>query len=74
MSIYDSKLWIEYDACAEWQAKRGLCGKPGSALPENVSAACANVINGDPEAFAERVRDCAYAIAMNKLQLPENDI
>lgn len=32
----------------------------------------ADLINWDPEAFQRRVREFAYAQAMNKLNLPED--
>lgn len=56
--------WIEYDAAAEWCAKRGLKGKAGDPLPGLMSAEAVNLINDDPEAFETRVRDTAYALAM----------
>lgn len=55
-----------YDACAEWCAKRGLQGKIGDLLPNLVSSEVVEMINSDPEAFEQRVRQCAYALAMNK--------
>lgn len=63
--------WIEYDAAAEWCAKRNLKGVDGDPLPENLSGRTVKLIADDPEAFQERVRATAYAIAMDKLNLPE---
>jgi hypothetical protein len=56
--------WIEYDAAAEWCARKGLKGAIGDPLPNLMSGATVNAINEDPEAFAKRVRQCAYALAM----------
>lgn len=55
--------WAEYDSAADWCAKRGLQGAAGDPLPENLSAVVFAAINEDPEAFARRVREAAYAIA-----------
>lgn len=56
----------EYDAAAEWCARRGLSGKVGTPLPANMAADGAlKYIQADPEAFEERVRQSAYAIAMS---------
>jgi hypothetical protein len=57
--------WIEYDNAAEWCAKRGLKGKIGDPLPNLMSKAAVDLINEDPEAFEQRVRGTAYAIAMS---------
>ena len=57
-------LWAEYDATANWCAIRGLTGKDGERLPDLLSAAVHNEINLHLEAFQQRIRDCAYAIAM----------
>lgn len=57
----------EYDATAQWCAERGLTGSLGDALPANMNAAGALYwIQADPEAFAQRVRQCAYALAMER--------
>lgn len=56
----------EYDAAAEWCARHGLKGKPGDALPMLMSKATVDAINEDTDAFAERVRECAYALAMER--------
>ncbi len=63
--------WSEYDAAANWCAERNLKGLDGDPLPEALSAAVYTEIMFDPEAFRQRVRDCAYGRAMNKLNLPE---
>ena len=56
--------WRVYDAAAEWCAKHGLKGNIGDPLPNLMSSETVALINADPEAFAERVRLTAYAIAM----------
>lgn len=56
--------WGEYDSAAEWCARRGLKGADGDPLPPMLSADCLALINDDPEAFGERVRATAYALAM----------
>ena len=64
----DSALWLwqEYDAAAEWCARRGFTGAIGTELPMLVSRDCIDAINADPEAFQQRVKDTAYAIAMER--------
>ena len=59
--------WTEYENAAEWCAKRGIKGNCGDPLPELISSTCVSLINDDPEAFASRVNDFAYAIVMEKL-------
>lgn len=57
----------EYDGAAEWCALRGLKGAIGDPLPANMDPQGALLyINADTEAFQERVRQCAYALAMSK--------
>lgn len=52
----------EYDAAAEWCARRGIAGNPGDRLPENMNPEGAlKYINDDPEAFQMRVKQCFYA-------------
>ena len=64
----------EYDAAAEWCAKRGLKGSIGDALPLNMdSDGALRWINSDPEAFQERVRQFAYALAMEKPTTTEEE-
>lgn len=59
----------EYDAAAEWSAKRGLKGLKGDALPLNMASDGAlKYIQADPEAFRERVKQFAYALAMEKVE------
>jgi hypothetical protein len=65
------RVWTEYDAAADWCAKRGLRGVVGDPLPELISQEVATLIDADPEAFEEHVRMTAYANAMNALNLPE---
>jgi len=59
----DSEWWLEYDAAAEWCARKGLRGEPGDPLPEMLSARCKREIDEHPLAFQTRVRDTAYALA-----------
>lgn len=55
----------EYDAAAEWCARRGISGKPGSQLPSLMNPEGAlKYINDDPEAFEMRVKQCYYAQLM----------
>lgn len=58
-----SDLWCVYDSCAEWCAKRGLKGEIGDPLPNLLPSEVHDLINEDPEAFASRVRQTAYALA-----------
>ncbi len=55
----------EYDAAAEWCARRGYKGNVGDPLPCNMAADGAlKYISDCPESFQERVRQFAYAMAM----------
>lgn len=56
----------EYDYAAEWCARNGHDGKAGSPLPDLLSGECCAAIDNDPEAFADRVRECAYALASER--------
>jgi|ERR1700677_3135923 len=70
----ESLAWNTYDSCAEWQAKRGFTGAIGDPLPELLSGCVLKLINDDPEAFQNRVRQCAYAMSMmhsESKQVPE---
>lgn len=63
----------EYDGAAEWCAAKGLKGNPGDPLPENMHTDGAwKYIQADPEAFQDRVRECAYARAMQKSEAYRN--
>ena len=63
------ELCAEYDAAADWCAAHGLTGQVGDALPANMASDGALYhIQLDPEAFAERVRECAYARAMSRIE------
>lgn len=64
-------VWTEYDSAAEWCAKRGIKGTEGDSLPDLMSGACCELISADPDAFQRRVKDMAYGLAMEKLNLPE---
>jgi hypothetical protein len=68
MKTLDPKhpAWKEYDAAAEWCAKLGYAGRDGDPLPSNMSVESVALINADPESFERRVKDYAYALAMNK--------
>ena len=59
----------EYDFAADWCAQRGIKGDDGDRLPSLISSAALTEINADIEAFQRRVRESAYANAMNKLNL-----
>lgn len=56
--------WNEYDNAAIDLARRGLKGECGDPLPINMSLQAVLLINEDIEAFQERVRLSAYALAM----------
>lgn len=61
----------EYDAAAEWCAKRGYTGKEGDPLPPNMANDGAlKWIQADLEAFQQRVRETAYALAHSKPKNP----
>ena len=60
------RKWAEYDALAEWCARRGRTGAVGTMLPANVSADVMREIDADPKAFEERVRACGYALARGR--------
>ena len=58
----------EYDDAAIWCAERRLQGKSGDPLPLNMgSPGAIDYIQADPESFEERVRQCAYQLAMEKV-------
>ena len=59
--------WIVYDSCAAWCAKRGIRGKIGDPLPNLLSNDVLKLINDDLEAFETRVRQMAYARAMENV-------
>ena len=63
--------WQEYDWAAEDLARKGLRGLAGDPLPNLMSVEAVELINADPDAFARRVRECAYALAMQKLSRKE---
>lgn len=63
--------WDEYDSAAEWCARHNSKGGLGDPLPV-VSVGCSKLIDDDPEAFEEHVRRYAYAVAMERLNLPED--
>ena len=57
--------WSEYESAAEWCANHGVKGRIGDPLPAMLSGRAILLINEDPESFEARVRDYAYARAMN---------
>lgn len=60
-------LCAEYDAAARWCAERGFAGNVGDPLPAIMDTQGAlQYINADPEAFQARVKEFAYARAMNQ--------
>ena len=67
-----SGAWREYDAAAKWCARRKLAGKIGDPLPTLLSADCQTLIDDDPEAFQDRVRLTAYALAMSRHEAIED--
>jgi len=64
--LTDRLAWEEYDDAAKWCAKRGYSGDVGSPLPPMLSWRTFQLIQADPEAFAERVKATAYALAMEQ--------
>jgi hypothetical protein len=63
----ESDAWLEYDLVANDLARRGRKGEIGDPLPNLISSACDKLIQDDPEAFKERVRMSAYALAMSRV-------
>jgi hypothetical protein len=59
-------IWTEYDSAAEWCARRGIAGRVGDNLPPCMSLRVLREINADPDAWEQRVRDTAYALAMSR--------
>lgn len=57
-------VWLEYDAAADWCAARGIRGTIKDPLPENLSDRAMELINIDPDAFEQRVREHAYFRSM----------
>jgi hypothetical protein len=55
--------WIEYEAAADQLAREGKKGEIGCPLPANMTPEALALINNDPDAFAARVKACAYAQA-----------
>jgi hypothetical protein len=64
----EALAWHEYDCAARWCAERGLTGDTGDRLPDGLSVRAWELIADDPEAFADRVRDHAYARSMQRVQ------
>jgi hypothetical protein len=70
MNDYEAAAWAEYDAAADWCAAQGWTGGAGTRLPAGLGAAAAALVAADPAAFGRRVREHAYARAMERA-LPE---
>ncbi len=66
----DDQITDEYEmVCAE-MARKGRTGKPGDLLPCLISTEILDAIHNDLYAFQKRVREHAYALAMEKMILP----
>lgn len=63
----------EYESVCAWMAQRGYAGDFGDPLPPLLSAETSLEIETDMEAFRRRIREHAYAIAMERHNLPEYD-
>lgn len=57
----------EYEMVCEEMAKKGRTGKMGDLLPINMSHAVYEAIHADLYAFQQRIREHAYAFAMEKV-------
>jgi len=66
MSLGEKNAWEEYDSAAVWCAERKVKGTLEGPLPE-MSAEAYGLIEEDPEAFEEHVKNTAYALAMEKV-------
>jgi len=66
---WEPNPWAEYDAAASQLAQEGKKGEIGCPLPANMSVVAVALINDDPEAFQERVRLSAYALAMERTEV-----
>jgi hypothetical protein len=66
-ALYSKDFWREYDAAAEWCAKRGVKGIVGDSLPEGITDNVAREIYDDREAFERRVREKDAELAENVL-------
>lgn len=60
--------WTEYENACDDMARRGLKGEPGDPLPELMSAAVVAEITEHNDEFQTRVRACAYAQAMERIE------
>lgn len=61
--------WLAYDAAALDLAHKGLTGSIGDPLPLCMDAETVQLINDDLEAFQLRVRQSAYALAMERIMI-----
>ena len=62
----------EFEWAAEDLARKGLTGKDGDPLPNLMSIQGVEYINDHRDDFQQRIRQCAYALAMNKYN-PQED-
>jgi hypothetical protein len=60
LTVSESQEW---QAAAEWCARRHLAGVEGDPLPSLLSAAVVADIAGDPETFQDAIRAARYALA-----------
>jgi len=56
----------EYESVCGYMATRGRTGQAGDALPMGLSRECHDLIECNPECFRRRIRDYAYAMAMER--------
>jgi len=66
MARSEAAMWREYDQVAKRCARQGIKGAVGDPLPDFIGADVHELINADPEAFARRVREFAYALVMER--------
>ncbi len=56
----------EYEQVCEYMARNGCTGKPGDHLPDLLSVEVSEAIHADLYAFQQRIREHAYALAMER--------
>lgn len=57
---------------ASYMARKGLKGVLGDPLPPNFCSMCQDYLADHMEEFQDEVKRHAYALAMEKLNLPED--